>query len=103
MRGIWLFIKWLTFVVVALIGFMFAVENSQQLPVDFLLFTAPSWSAGVWLLIFLGLGCLSGIVVSTALIAHYKRQLKLARRELHKTRTGASNAPVGRDVALASQ
>ncbi len=78
MRAVWLLIKFLLVVAVALLGAMFAMENSQALAVDFLLFSGPEIGLGLWLIIFLFVGTSLGILASSVIIANYRRKLARA-------------------------
>lgn len=81
MRALWMFIKFLLIVAVALIGALFAMENSQQLSVNFLLVSSPEIAFGLWLLIFLAVGALLGILASSMIIASYRRKLARAKKQ----------------------
>lgn len=78
MSAIWLFIKAIVVIVMALVGAMFALENSQQLSVNFILFTSPEISVGLWLVLFFSAGTLLGVLASSVIIAHYRRKLNRA-------------------------
>lgn len=81
MRALWMFIKFLLIVAVALIGALFAMENSQQLSVNFFLVSSPEIPFGLWLLIFLAVGALLGILASSMIIASYRRKLARAKKQ----------------------
>ena len=81
MRALWLFIKFLMVVAIALLGAMFAMENSQQLGVNFIMFSSPEISLGLWLIIFLVVGTLLGILASSLIIASYRRKLARATKK----------------------
>ena len=81
MRGIWLFLKFLMIISLAILGAFFAMENSQILDVSFILIDGPSLSAGVWMLIFLTVGSFLGMFASSALIISYRRKLACATKE----------------------
>ena len=78
MRALWLFIKFLMVVAIALVGAMFAMENSQPLAVNFIMFNSPEISLGLWLILFLAAGTLLGILASSLIIASYRRKLARA-------------------------
>ncbi|MBT5387377.1 MAG: LapA family protein [Porticoccaceae bacterium] len=80
-RALWTFIKFLLIVAVALIGALFAMENSQQLSVNFVLINSPEIALGVWLLLFLAAGTLLGVFASSVIIASYRRKLARATRK----------------------
>lgn len=78
MRALWLFVQFIVVVAIALVGALFAMENSQLTSVDFVLFSTPAISLGLWLLIFAASGTLLGIFASSVIIANYRRKLKRA-------------------------
>ena len=78
MSAIWLFIKAIVVIAMALIGAMFALENSQQLSVNFILFVSPEISVGLWLVVFFSAGTLLGVIASSVIIANYRRKLTRA-------------------------
>jgi lipopolysaccharide assembly protein A len=81
MRALWLFIKFLMALTIALIGAMFAMENSQQLSVNFGLVNSPELSLGLWLILFLATGTVLGIFASSLIIASYRRKLARATKK----------------------
>ena len=81
MRGIRLFLQFLLFISVVIIGAFFAMENSQIVNVSFILIDGPSLSAGVWMLIFLALGSFLGMLASSVLIISYRRRLSRATKK----------------------
>jgi uncharacterized integral membrane protein len=66
---------------IALIGAMFAMENSQQLSVNFGLVNSPELSLGLWLILFLATGTVLGIFASSLIIASYRRKLARATKK----------------------
>jgi len=80
-RALWLFIKFLMVVAIALVGAMFAMENSQPLAVNFIMFNSPEISLGLWLILFLAAGTLLGILASSLIIASYRRKLARATKK----------------------
>lgn len=81
MRALWLFIKFLMALAIALVGAMFAMENSQQLSVNFGLVNSPELSLGLWLILFLAVGTVLGIFASSLIIASYRRKLARATKK----------------------
>ena len=81
MRAIGLFLKFLLVIGVAILGAVFAMENSQLLTVSFFLIDGPSLSAGVWMIIFLVMGSFLGMLSSSALMISYRRKLSRATKE----------------------
>lgn len=80
-RGIWLFIRFLMVLGVAMVGAFFAMENSQPLGVNFIMMDGPSLSAGVWLIIFLAAGCILGLLASSIVIFSYRQKLARAAKK----------------------
>ena len=80
-RGIWLFIRFLMVLGVAMVGAFFAMENSQSLEVNFILMNGPTFSAGVWLIIFLAVGCILGLLASSIVIFSYRQKLARAAKK----------------------
>ena len=68
-------------VAIALVGAMFAMENSQPLGVNFIMFSSPEISLGLWLIIFLVAGTLLGILASSLIFASYRRKLARATKK----------------------
>ena len=80
-RAIQLFLKAILILSIAFVGALFAFHNNQLLTVDFMYFTGPNISFGLWLMAFLMLGALLGIAVSSLMLGSYKRKLGRANRE----------------------
>jgi uncharacterized integral membrane protein len=83
-RAIKLFLKAILILAIAFIGALFAFHNNQLLAVDFIYFTGPQMSLGLWLMAFLMLGALLGIAVSSLMPGNYKRNLGRANKETNK-------------------
>ncbi|MDA8856204.1 LapA family protein [Porticoccaceae bacterium] len=81
MRAIQLFLKAILILAIAFIGALFAFHNNQLLTVDFIYFTGPKMSLGLWLMVFLMLGALLGIAVSSLMLGSYRRKLGRANKE----------------------
>ena len=81
LRAIGLFVKFLLVIGVAMLGAVFAMENSQLLKVSFVLIDGPNLSAGVWMIIFLAMGSFLGMLSSSALMISYRRKLSRATKE----------------------
>jgi uncharacterized integral membrane protein len=74
-RALWTLVKFLLLLAIAGVGALFALENSQQVNIDFVLFQSTALSLGLWLMIFLAIGTLLGLLASSLLIAYYRRKL----------------------------
>ena len=81
MRALWLFVQCILVVAIALVGALFAMENSQLISVNFVVFTTPAASLGLWLLLFVAAGTLLGIVASSLIIANYRGKLNRALKK----------------------
>lgn len=80
MRALWTLIKFLLLLAIAAVGALFALENSQQVDIDFVLFQSTALSLGLWLMIFLVAGCVLGLLASSVLITYYRRKLARAAK-----------------------
>ncbi len=81
MRALWMLVKFLLMLAIVIVGAMFAMENNQLVDVDFILLQSATMSLGLWLMIFLSVGCLLGLLASSVLITYYKRQLARALKK----------------------
>ena len=81
MRALWLFVQFILVVAIALMGALFAMENSQLVTVNFLVFSSPAISLGLWLLLFLATGTILGIITSSLIIGSYRRKLRRALKK----------------------
>jgi putative membrane protein len=80
-RALWMLVKFLLMLAIVVVGAMFAMENNQLVDVDFILLQSATMSLGLWLMIFLAVGCLLGLLASSVLITYYKRQLARALKK----------------------
>jgi len=81
MRALRMFIKFLLVLAIVMVGAMFSMENNQLVNVDFILLQSATMSLGLWLIIFLAIGCLLGLLASSLLITYYRRQLARAMKK----------------------
>ena len=81
MRALGLFIKFLLVLAIVMVGAMFSMENNQLVNVNFILLQSTTMSLGLWLIIFLAIGCLLGLLASSLLITYYRRQLARAMKK----------------------
>ena len=65
MRLLVVLLKIILFVILVVIGAMFALENNVNLSVNLLLLKGPNLTSGVWLIIFLLAGAILGILASS--------------------------------------
>jgi putative membrane protein len=80
-RALWLFVQFILVVAIALMGALFAMENSQLVTVNFVVFSSPAISLGLWLLLFLATGTILGIITSSLIIGSYRRKLRRAMKK----------------------
>ena len=81
MRALWLFVQFILVVAIALMGALFAMENSQLVTVNFVVFSSRAISLGLWLLLFLATGTILGIITSSLIIGSYRRKLRRALKK----------------------
>ena len=81
MSALWLFVQFILVVAIALMGALFAMENSQLVTVNFVVFSSPAISLGLWLLLFLATGTILGIITSSLIIGSYRRKLRRALKK----------------------
>ena len=75
MRAIRSFIKAILLFAIALVGALFALHNKQLLSVDFIYFSGPEMSLGLWLILFLMCGALLGIIFSSLMVGSYRGKI----------------------------
>jgi|TARA_B110000285_G_scaffold38703_1_gene41988 uncharacterized integral membrane protein len=80
-RALWLFVQFILVVAIALMGALFAMENSQLVTVNFVVFSSPAISLGLWLLLFLATGTILGIITNSLIIGSYRRKLRRALKK----------------------
>ncbi len=80
MGALWTLIKFLLLLAIAAVGALFALENSQQVNIDFIVFQSTALSLGLWLMIFLVAGSVLGLLASSVLITYYRRKLARAAK-----------------------
>lgn len=80
-RALWLFVQFILVVATALMGALFAMENSQLVTVNFVVFSSPAISLGLWLLLFLATGTILGIITSSLIIGSYRSKLRRALKK----------------------
>jgi putative membrane protein len=78
--ALWTLIKFLLLLAIAAVGALFALENSQQVNIDFIVFQSTALSLGLWLMIFLVAGSVLGLLASSVLITYYRRKLARAAK-----------------------
>ena len=73
------------------LGAMFALQNTQPVPLDLLAIKLPPRSIALWVLLAFGLGGLIGLLVSSAYMLRARAALGSTRRQLAKARTELEN------------
>lgn len=63
-------------------GILFALQNTQQVPLDLLVYTFQPHSLALWLLLAFALGGVTGMLVSSLLLLRARVALRGARRQL---------------------
>ena len=86
MSAIKTFLQLLAILAVAALGGLFALANDQLISVDLLIWVAPQWSSGVWLLLTLALGVLLGFS-----LAAVQYRLRLLRNRVVERRTAQTH------------
>ena len=84
MRALGLFIKSLIMLAVVMVGAMFALVNNQTISVDFIVLHGPEISLGFWLILFLAIGALLGMIASSLIITGYRRRLARFKKGMKK-------------------
>jgi putative membrane protein len=68
------------------LGVLFALQNTQPVPLDILVFTFPPRSLALWVLVAFALGGVAGLLVSTVYMLRVRATLGSLRRQLARTR-----------------
>jgi len=69
------------------LGVLFALQNTQAVPLDLLVYTFSPRSLALWVLSAFALGGLAGLLVSSMYLLRSKAALSSSRRQLARTRT----------------
>lgn len=79
-----------------LVGILFTIHNTQKVMIDLVVVQLPEASLSLWLMAFLGLGAVFGVVLSvfTVLVLRTRlgaarRRFTTAQRELDELRTAS--------------
>jgi len=68
------------------LGVLFALQNTQAVPLDVLVFTFPPRSVALWVLVAFALGGVAGLLVSAAYMLRVRASLGSLRRQLARAR-----------------
>ncbi|MCB1700447.1 MAG: LapA family protein [Pseudomonadales bacterium] len=69
------------------LGVLFALQNTQLVPLDLLVYSFEPRSLALWVLSAFALGGVAGLVVSSAYMLQSRAALGSARRQLARART----------------
>ena len=69
------------------LGVLFALQNTQAVPLDLLVYTFAPRSLALWVLGAFALGGLAGLLVSSMYLLRSRAALASSRRQLARTRT----------------
>jgi len=72
-------------VIVALVGVMLTIHNTEQVSIDLVFFQLPSASLAVWLIATFVLGAALGVALSVMTVLMLKTRLGSARRKIEST------------------
>lgn len=76
-------------------GVLFALQNTQAVPLDVLVYQFAERSLALWVLAALGVGGLLGLLASSLIILRLRARLAVTRRNLERTRTELDRLRVG--------
>lgn len=76
-------------------GVLFALQNTQAVPLDLLIYQFGERSLALWVLVSLGIGGLLGLLASSLIILRLRTRLAVIRRSLERTRTELDRLRVG--------
>lgn len=76
-------------------GVLFALQNSQPVPLDLLVYQFAERSLALWVLAALGVGGVLGLLASGLIILRLRTRLGVARRNLERTQTELNRLRVG--------
>ena len=82
MRFVLFLLKSFFFFLALFVGAIFAVYNNDTISVDFVFVQASHASVGVWLLLFMLVGILLGILSSSLMVFRYYRVLLRAKKNV---------------------
>jgi putative membrane protein len=69
------------------LGVLFALQNTQTVPLDLLVYTFAPRSVALWVLSAFAVGGLAGLLVSSVYMLRSRAALGSSRRQLARTRT----------------
>ena len=66
-----------------LVGILFTIHNTQKVIIDLVVIQLPEASLSLWLMAFLGLGAVLGVLLSVVTVLVLKTRLGSARRRFN--------------------
>ena len=69
------------------LGVLFALQNTQAVPLDVLVYTFAPRSLALWILLAFALGGIAGLLVSSIYMLRSRAALGASRRQLARART----------------
>lgn len=85
----------LVLVAAVALGVLFALQNTQPVPLDVLLYRFGERSLALWVLLALGLGALLGLLASSLMMLRLRARLATSRRHLERAQTELDRLRVG--------
>jgi len=83
-------VRWLKTLIVGvlclamlLVGILFTIHNTQKVIIDLVVIQLPEASLSLWLMAFLGLGAVLGVLLSVVTVLVLKTRLGSARRRFN--------------------
>ncbi|MFP8965135.1 lipopolysaccharide assembly protein LapA domain-containing protein [Pokkaliibacter sp. CJK22405] len=73
--------------VLLLIGIMFAIHNTQPVPLDFIVFSLPAFSVSFWLILSFFIGGVIGVSLSVLMLLRMKAKVLQLKRKLNQNNT----------------
>lgn len=73
------------------VGVLFALQNTIQVPLDLLVYTFGAQSLALWVLLAFVLGGVLGMIISSIILVRTRASLKSATRKLEKNRVEISS------------
>lgn len=73
------------------VGVLFALQNTIQVPLDLLVYSFGAQSLALWILLAFVLGGVLGMIISSIILVRTRASLKSATRKLEKNRVEISS------------
>lgn len=73
------------------VGVLFALQNTIQVPLDLLVYSFGAQSLALWVLLAFVLGGVLGMIISSIILVRTRASLKSATRKLEKNRVEISS------------